>query len=137
MAATQSGARVNSVLLLIIGLLVGVIAGYMYGRTDTPQQVVRSGGAANQFLNDRIAAENQWIVEGMNCPMPNCTNTLLECQGDLPRQIRHWVNSQLSAGRSGQDIRNEIIRTHGDNLFKTFARPEGGGSADTSGAAGQ
>ncbi len=136
MTTSQSGGRVNSVLLLIIGLLVGVIAGYMYGRTDTPQQAVTTGTTTNQFLNDRIAAENQWIVEGLNCPMPGCTNTLLDCGGDLPRQIRHWVNAQLSAGRSGQDIRDEIIRTHGDNLFKTFGRP-GGGGADTGGVAGQ
>lgn len=121
MANAQTGGRVNSLLLLVIGLLVGVIAGYMYGRSENPTGTSNITGTTG-FLNDRIAPENQWIVEGLNCPMPGCTNTLLECSGDLPRQIRDWVNKQIAAGRAGQDIRNEIIRTHGDNLFKTFSR---------------
>jgi len=121
MANSSNSGRVNSILLLIIGLLVGVIAGYMYGKSDSPAGTV-AGGAATVLLNDRLAPENQWIVEGLNCPMAGCTNTLLECSGELPRRIRDWVNAQLAAGRAGQDIRNEIIRTHGDNLFKTFPR---------------
>lgn len=121
MANTQTSTRVNSLLLLVIGLLVGVIAGYMYGRSEGPGRTAAVSGNAT-LLNDRIAPENQWIVEGMNCPMLDCNNTLLECSGDLPRQIRDWVNKQLATGRAGQDIRNEIIRTHGDNLFKTFPR---------------
>ncbi len=121
MANAQAATRVNSVLLLIIGLLIGVIGGYLYGRSNNTGGTAAVSGATS-FLNDRLAQENQWIVEGMNCPMANCTNTLLECSGDLPRQIRDWVNKQVAAGRAGQDIRNEIIRTHGDQLFKTFSR---------------
>ena len=121
MANAQTVSRANSLLLLVIGLLVGVIAGYMYGRSENPGGATGTTVTAG-FLNDRIAQENQWIVEGMNCPMPGCNNTLLECTGDLPRQIRDWVNKQVAAGRAGQDIRNEIISIHGDNLFKTFSR---------------
>ena len=121
MANAQTTTRVNALLLLIIGLLIGVIGGYLFGRSENPGGTAGMTGTTT-FLNDRLAAENQWIVEGMNCPMPNCTNTLLECSGDLPRQIRDWVNKQVAAGRAGQDIRDEIIRTHGDKLFKTFPR---------------
>jgi len=121
MANTQTATRVNSLLLLVIGLLVGVIAGYMYGRSESPGSTT-AGSGTTMLLNDRIAPENQWIVEGLNCPMVNCNNTLLECSGDLPRQIRDWVNKQLATGRAGQDIRDEIIRTHGERLFKTFPR---------------
>jgi cytochrome c-type biogenesis protein CcmH/NrfF len=123
MANSPNTGRVNSILLLIIGLLVGVIAGYMYGKSENPGGQAMGGTASSVLLNDRLAEENQWIVQGLNCPMAGCTNPLLECQGELSRRIRDWVNSQLAAGRSGQDIRNEIIRTHGDNLFKTYPRP--------------
>lgn len=121
MANAQMASRVNAGLLLIIGLLVGLIGGYLYGRSENPGGTATTANPTS-FLNDRLAQENQWIVGGMNCPMPGCTNTLLECSGDLPRQIRDWVNKQVAAGRAGQDIREEIIRTHGDQLFKTFSR---------------
>ncbi len=119
MTNTQTGARINSLLLLVIGLLVGVITGYMIGHSQNPGQAARLTNPTT-LLNDQLAKENQWIVEGLNCPMAGCTNPLLEDSGDLSRQIRDWVNGQLAAGRSGQDIRAEIIRTHGDRLFKTF-----------------
>jgi len=122
MANSSNSGRVNSILLLIIGLLVGTIAGYMYGRSDIPAGQATGGTTSTVLLNDRLAQENQWIVAGLNCPMDNCTNTLLECSGELPRRVRDWINGQLAAGRAGQDIRNEIIRTHGDKLFKTFPR---------------
>ncbi len=121
MANTQTAGRTNAFLLLVIGLLVGVIVGYMYGRLDSPGGTAGVSGDT-ALLNDRLAPENQWIVEGFNCPMLGCTNTLLECSGDLPRRVRDWANKELAAGRLGQDIRNEIIQTHGDNLFKTFPR---------------
>ena len=119
MGNAQASARVNSLLLLVIGLLVGVIAGYMFGRSENPGR--QSGGAGTTLLlNDRITAENQWIVAGMNCPEPGCTNTLLECNSNLSRQVRNWVNQQLDAGVPGQEIRRGIIQANGATLFKTF-----------------
>ena len=118
----QTAGRINSLLLLVIGLLVGVIAGYLYGRSGNPGGTPAATGST-ALLNDRLAPENLWIVEGMNCPMPGCTNKLAECSGELPRKVRDWINRELANGRSGQDIRSEIIRVHGDNLFKTFPKP--------------
>ena len=50
--------------------------------------------------------------------MPGCTNPLLTCPGELPRRIRDWINQQRATGRPGDDIRAEIIRVHGQNLYK-------------------
>ena len=122
MTNAQTAGRINSILLLVIGLLAGAIAGYLYGRSGSPGGSPATAGNT-ALLNDRLAPENQWIVDGMNCPMPGCTNMLAECSGELPRKVRDWINRELAAGRSGQDVRSEIIRVHGDNLFKTFPKP--------------
>ncbi|GAB4314187.1 MAG: hypothetical protein Kow0074_01050 [Candidatus Zixiibacteriota bacterium] len=115
MASEDNASRINAFLILIVGLLVGGIAGYVVGHSSVNTSVA---GTAYLNLNDVISNENAWIVEGLTCPMPGCTNPLLTCQGELPRRIRDWVNSQLAVGRPGQDIRAEIIRTHGANVQK-------------------
>jgi hypothetical protein len=116
---TRSGAArsINALLVFLIGLLSGVILGYMVGHTagNGPPTVTQT----NVRLNDVLSVDNAWIVEGFTCPMPGCTNPLLLCQGELSRRIREWVNAQVRAGRPGREIRQEIIQKHGDNLFKT------------------
>ena len=117
MANSNAPARVNGILLVLVGLLVGLIAGYLIG--------VKSGFVnANVMtqatrLNDIIASDNAWIVDGLTCPMPGCMNPLAVCQSDVSRRIRAWVNEQLALGRPGDDIRAEIIRVHGANVLKT------------------
>lgn len=115
MASQDNASRINAFLILIVGLLVGGIAGYIVGHSNVNTTAV---GTAQLSLNDVLSNDNAWIVEGLTCPMAGCTNPLLTCQGELPRRIRDWVNSQLATGRPGQDIRAEIIRTHGANVQK-------------------
>ena len=119
MGYAQHAGRMNSLLLTVVGFLIGVILGYMYGYSEDPGYTSSAAGNATS-LNDYIAPENRWILEGMNCPSPNCTKTLLKCTGDVARRHRDWVNKQLTAGRSGRDIRNELIQNHGDALFETL-----------------
>ncbi|MBI3872488.1 MAG: hypothetical protein HY304_05370 [candidate division Zixibacteria bacterium] len=119
---TKSGlsSPMNMALLLIVALLIGAIGGFLVGRamlTPLPPAQVAAQPALNQ-LNDVLSAENVWIVEGFSCPMPDCHNPLATCQGELPRRIRDWINSQLASGRSGKDLREEVIRTHGQALYK-------------------
>ncbi|HUU45928.1 MAG TPA: hypothetical protein VM118_09360 [Acidobacteriota bacterium] len=108
--------RANRFLVFLVGLLAGVIIGYAVGEPDGVRPVAR--GAITVQFNDVLAPENAWIVEGFICPMPNCTNPLLTCPGELSRRIRDWVNSQLQLGRPGQAIRAEIVEKHSQNLFK-------------------
>jgi hypothetical protein len=116
MTASTSAARINTLLVLLVGVLSGVIIGYILGHTT--EGGLPAGTPATVNLNDTIAPDDAWIVDGLTCPMPGCMNPLLVCQSDLSRRIRDWVNSQLKAGRSGESIREEIIQTHGQNLFK-------------------
>ena len=108
---------VNRVLLFLAALLAGTIVGYALGETDVTRPATAGGRGVP--LNVVLAPEHTWIVEGFNCPMPNCTNPLAVCSGQLAREIRHWINAQLQAGRPGASIREEIVRVHGRNLFKT------------------
>lgn len=116
MANPISAARINTILLLVVGLLAGGIVGYIIGHQGAAQNVI-PGTVALQ-LNDVLSPDNAWIVDSLTCPMPGCYNPLLSCQGELPRRIRDWVNSQLNSGRSGDEIRAEIIATHGQNVLK-------------------
>ena len=118
MANSNLASRLNLVLLLLVGVLAGGIAGFFVGQANVPPVPTVVGSALPLNLNDVLALENVWIVEGFTCPMPDCQNPLTTCQGELPRRIRDWVNVQLAAGRSGQELRDEVIRTHGQALHK-------------------
>ncbi|MEW5702181.1 MAG: hypothetical protein AB1792_08135 [Candidatus Zixiibacteriota bacterium] len=113
-----NGARANLVLLFLVGLLAGGIGGFFIGRQEVGGVAATQTAVTPTVLNDVIPVEDAWIVAGFSCPMPGCTNPLLNCPGELPRRIRDWVNSQLAAGRPGADIRAEIERVHGANLHK-------------------
>lgn len=116
MTDSTTAARINTLLVLLVGILSGVIIGYIFGHTMGDGLSANTPVAAS--LNDVLSPEDAWIVDGLTCPMPGCTNPLLVCQSELSRRIRDWVNSQLKAGRPGEAIRGEIIRKHGQNLFK-------------------
>jgi hypothetical protein len=116
MTNATAAVRINNLLVLLVGILAGVIIGYMLGHATDGGLSAGTPAAAN--LNDVLSPEDAWIVDGLTCPMPGCTNPLAVCQSEISRRIRDWVNSQLKAGRPGEAIREEIIRTHGQNLFK-------------------
>lgn len=134
MASGDSAAKINTLLFFLVGLLCGAIAGYILGGAGQRGLPPASGTQSVSLqLNDVLPVEDVWIVEGFSCPMPGCTNTLLTCQGELSRRIRDWVNSQRAAGRPGEQIRQEIIREHGSNLYKL----QGGQPADSTGPGAQ
>ncbi len=109
----------NKVLTFIICLMTGGIIGFMVGDT-TPMAVdpANPGATAPANIDDVLGLENAWIVEGLSCPTPGCTNPLRSCTDPLAREVRGWVNAQLQAGRTGESITAEIISTHGANVFK-------------------
>jgi hypothetical protein len=125
MSNGNGSARINTLLFFLVGLLSGGIIGYLLGGADQAPVMPAGTQPAITQLNDVLPVQDVWIVEGFSCPMPGCTNTLLECQGELPRRIRDWVNSQRALGRTGEDIRAEIIRKHGANLNKLGNVPAG------------
>ena len=111
-------ARINTLLLLLVGLLSGGIVGYLLAQSETSSTPATAAIQTTIQLNDVLPIEDVWIVGGFSCPVPGCTKPLLTCQEALPRQIRDWVNSERVRGRSGEEIRAEIIQTHGPSLDK-------------------
>jgi hypothetical protein len=109
---------INKVLVFSVGLLAGGIVGYMIAQGETTPVAAGTVLQSPVQLNDVLAIEDVWIVEGLSCPRPGCTQPLLTCQDALAMQIRDWVNAQRATGRAGESIRAEIVQTHGAALNK-------------------
>ncbi|HUU44792.1 MAG TPA: hypothetical protein VM118_03580 [Acidobacteriota bacterium] len=109
---------INLALAFIIGVCAGGISGYLIGGFPPPAAPGQGDHGMPIHYPEALSVENAWILEGFSCPEPACTNTLLACQGNLPRRICSWVNEQLAKGRSGEDIRAALIRQHGEKLDK-------------------
>ena len=116
MSNANKAGLINTVLLTLVALLGGGIAGYLVGQSQAPQAVATNPVQIAAPLNDVLSVQDVWIVEGFSCPTPGCTNPLLTCTHPLARQIRDWVNKQRGMGRDGQSIRAEIIQVNGANL---------------------
>ena len=119
MQNADTAGLANTVLVFIICLMAGGTIGFMVGdTTPTVPAPATPGGVAPVDVNDVLGIENAWIVEGLSCPTPGCSNPLLNCADPLAREVRGWVNVQLQAGRTGESITAEIISTHGAKVFK-------------------
>jgi hypothetical protein len=116
MSNANKAGLINTVLLTLVALLGGGIAGYLVGQSQAPRAVATNPVQVATPLNDIISVQDVWIVDGFSCPTPGCTNPLLTCTHPLARQIRDWVNKQRGMGRDGQSIRAEIIQVNGANL---------------------
>lgn len=118
MTKEQTPSPINLPMLLIVSLLGGGIAGFFAGEQSSNRPPTAVTGVLPVNLNDIIPIEFTSIVEGLSCPSPGCTNTLLNCQGELARRLRGWVNTQIAAGRPAEEITAGIIKTHGPQVFK-------------------
>jgi hypothetical protein len=127
MASSNTSGWINSLLVVLVGLLSGLILGYAIGQNTSSFNHATTSPASQQ--DDIITPNNSWIVEDLTCPMPGCMNPLLTCQSEVTRRIRVWLNEQLKLARPGEDIRMEIIRVHGANVLKAIS----GAPPDTQG----
>ncbi len=109
---------INMVLLFVVSLLGGGIAGYLVAQNQTVPVATAVPVQTVAPLNDVLDLQDVWIVDGFSCPTPNCTNPLLTCTDPLARQIRAWINNQRASGRDGASIRAEIIQVNGEALNK-------------------
>jgi hypothetical protein len=117
----SSSQIVNLMMMFVVCLMLGAIGGYWVAdlrQPAAPNPVGRIPGGGATLITDVLPLEQAWIVEGLTCPHPNCTNTLRDCEHATARQIRAQVNSQLATGRSGEAITAQIISRHGKAVFK-------------------
>ena len=109
----------NAVLMTIVGLLVGLIAGYWIGRGEGPRTATGSSPAQSATANcpHKLEPEDVYILAGFRCPGTADTQALLsDCHCAVAHGIEDMVKSKLAGGKSGEQIRAELIGEYGDRL---------------------
>ena len=119
MNGTKSNA-VNAVLMALVGLLVGFIGGYLIGQSR-PQQVVE-GTLASQVgqpvkCPHDLEPKDAWIEAGFRCPNTDTVQILLsDCHCPVAHALKDRIKAELSQGKTGQEVRAELIAEYGDRL---------------------
>lgn len=114
-----SKGGMNALLLVVVGILVGFIGGYLVGQnfqTGAPAGVqATAGGAVN--CPHALDIKDAWILAGFRCPGTADSQVLLtDCHCPTSHGIEDRVKSELANGKPGQQIRQELIEEYGDLL---------------------
>jgi cytochrome c-type biogenesis protein CcmH/NrfF len=117
LAVNGSKGSVNAILVALVALLIGFIGGYLVGR----QSPLPAGTAATQATTQQcphtLPEKDQWILAGFRCPgTANAQVLLLDCHCHTAHGIMDQVRSELAAGRTGEEVRQEIMDQYGDQL---------------------
>lgn len=114
-----SKSGMNAVLLVMVGLLVGFIGGYLVGQGIQPAATV--GGtqtaATAAACPHALDIKDAWIVAGFRCPgTPDAQVLLSDCHCPTSHGIEDRVKSELANGKTGDQIRQELMAEYGDQL---------------------
>ncbi|HWO57399.1 MAG TPA: hypothetical protein VNN55_07525 [bacterium] len=118
----QKGGSVNVVLMAVVGLLIGFIGGYFVGQRTAPAGAGMAAGAGTTATcPHQLDVKDQWIIAGFRCPGTEDSQVaLLGCHCNVAHAIEDRVKSELAAGKTGQQIRDELMTEYGDRLkFRT------------------
>ena len=119
----QKSSAVNVVLMALVGLLVGFIGGYFVGQRSAPAGAGTVAANAAGVVNcpHQLETKDQWIIAGLRCPgTEDAQVALLGCHCTIAHTIEDRVKSELAAGKTGQQIRDELMMEYGARLnFKT------------------
>ena len=110
---------VNTILITVVGLLIGLIAGYFIGRGERPaiSDAALSGQTSTENCPHVLDAKDRWILDGFRCPgSADSQVPLNDCHCVVAHEIQDRVRAALTAGKSGEQIREEIIAEYGDRL---------------------
>jgi len=106
---TVKTGQANIILLLLVGLLVGFIGGYVVGNQGAP------AGAGSFDLGNpattcphELDPGDRHILAGFVCPAPECADQILDCHCATAHQIKDQVKQLLAEGRSPEEIRTQI-----------------------------
>jgi hypothetical protein len=102
-------------LVLILGLLVGGIAGFVVaqGGRFGAQTKTAQGPCPHE-----LSPEDAYIIAGFTCPAPICQDLLADCHCELAHEIMDRVKQELGQGKDGTTIRAELIAQYGAQLHK-------------------
>jgi len=109
----------NAVLLVVVGLLVGFIGGYLVGQSFQPATTAGTQTAAGTTATcpHALDVKDAWIVAGFRCPGTADAQILLsDCHCPTSHGIEDRVKSELANGKTGDQIRQEFIAEYGDQL---------------------
>lgn len=113
----SKGTSVNAILLTLVALLIGFIGGYFVGRDNPLPAGTVATQATTQECPHQLDEKDRWILAGFRCPgTDNAQVLLLDCHCYTAHGIMDQVKSELAAGKSGDQIREEILQQYGDRL---------------------
>ena len=108
---------VNAILMALVGLLIGLIGGYWAGRSNPLPAGNLPTQAATAECPHSLDAKDRYILAGLRCPgTDNAQVLLLDCHCPTAHGVMDQVKSELAAGKTGEQIREEIMQQYGDKL---------------------
>lgn len=126
----MNAAKVNTALMLIVGLLVGFIGGYLIGQNNPGG--IPSGSVATQTgavqCPHALAPADRWILAGFRCPGTDSLQAaLVDCHCPVAHGIQDRVKSELELGHTGERIRQELMDEYGRRLDFGYVPPSPNG----------
>lgn len=117
MNGSSKGQPVNAILMALVGLLIGFIGGYWVGRGNAlPAGTVATQAAVAQCPHS-LEEKDRWILAGFRCPgTADAQVLLLDCHCPTAHGIMDEVKSELAAGKTGEQVREQITQEFGDRL---------------------
>ena len=116
----QKAGSVNTILMAVVGLLIGFIGGYFIGQRSAPtvaQMAGQTTAGTPLFCPHDLEPKDQWVLAGYRCPATDTAQVaLVMCHCNLSHSIHDKVKSELAAGRTGQQIRTELEIEYADRL---------------------
>lgn len=117
MNGSKSG--VNAALLVVVGILVGFIGGYLVGQNVQTATTAgtQTATASTATCPHALDVKDAWITAGFRCPgTPDAQVLLSDCHCPTSHGIEDRVKSELANGKPGDQIRQELIAEYGDLL---------------------
>lgn len=106
-----SGFPAHPALLLVLGILLGFLGGIFVGQRGP--MAVSTGALAQGPCPHELASVDEYIIAGLICPIPPCTDPLLTCHCDGAHEIKNRIKQELGQGKDGLVIREELKIQYG------------------------
>lgn len=115
----QKSGSANTVLMALVGLLLGFIGGYFVGQRTAPAgagtMIAGQPGAVS--CPHTLESKDQWIIAGFRCPGTEDSQVaLLGCHCNIAHAIEDRVKAELAGGKTGQQVRDGLMMEYADRL---------------------
>lgn len=108
-------------LVAVLLLMVGFLGGYILFKERGGGTVVSSMVApANHVAGPELPPRGLELAKGWKCMCGACADDLLVCHCDDPNgahEIKRAINDGITAGKSDEAIREELVKKYGPGLI--------------------